>query len=196
MDSQPLLVIASGSAALTGLTNYIKELRIEVDRELTVLMTASAERFVRPEVVGWFADQVLTCDTPGLQPVQLAKTARAIVVLPATANTLSAAALGLAATPAQTALLAAPSPSLYFPSMNPTMWAKPAIQRNVASLRAQGDTVVEPEEAEVFEIWKRDWSIGLSMPGPDEAAAIVKAWLLDGAAAVPNTPAACASCGR
>src|SRR5437764_1414338 len=78
MDSQPLLVIASGSAALTGLTNYIKELRIEVDRELTVLMTASAERFVRPEVVGWFADQVLTSDTPGLQPVQLAKTARAI----------------------------------------------------------------------------------------------------------------------
>jgi phosphopantothenoylcysteine synthetase/decarboxylase len=80
--------------------------------------------------------------------------------------------------------------------MNPTMWAKPAIQRNVASLRSQGDTVVEPEEAEVFEIWKRDWSIGLSMPGPDEAAAIVKAWLLDGAAAVPSAPVACASCGR
>jgi phosphopantothenoylcysteine synthetase/decarboxylase len=196
MDSQSLLVIASGSAALTSLTHYIKELRIEVDREITVLLTASAERFVRPEVVGWFADQVLTSDTPGLQPVQLAKTARALVVLPATANTLSAAALGLAATPAQTALLAAPSPSLYFPSMNPSMWAKPAIKRHVQSLRDQGDTVVDPEEAEVFELWRRERHMGLLMPGPDEAAAIVKAWLLDGAAAVPAAAAACATCGR
>jgi Phosphopantothenoylcysteine synthetase/decarboxylase len=47
-----------------------------------------------------------------LNPVEIALKAKAVVVLPATANTLASVALGLMATPATTALGAAPSPSL------------------------------------------------------------------------------------
>jgi phosphopantothenoylcysteine decarboxylase/phosphopantothenate--cysteine ligase len=179
MESESLLVIASGSSASIVLSSYLTELRSEVDREITVLMTYSAERFVKPEVVGWFADQVLTSDTPGLNPVKLALTAGAVVVLPASANTLSSAALGLAATPAQTALLAAPSPVLYFPHMNPVMWNKPVIQRHVASLREQGDTVVAPVETTTYHMWKGSKDVGLSLPDPEEAAALVRLWLLE-----------------
>jgi len=177
MDSNNLLIIATGSSASIVLSSYLTELRAEVDTNVTVLMTASAERFVRPEVVGWFADQVLTSDSPGLNPVQLALTASAIVVLPASANTISSAALGLAATPAQTALLASPSSVLYFPHMNPVMWNKAAIQRRVAELRQQGDTVIAPVETVTYHMWKGAKDVGLSLPDPDEAAAIVRGWI-------------------
>ena len=184
MEPDTLLLIASGSSASILLTDHLTELRAELDTAITVLMTYSAERFVRPEVVGWFADQVLTSDTPGLNPVKLALTAKAIVVLPASANTLSSAALGLAATPAQTALLAAPAPVLYFPHMNPVMWNKPAIQRRVAELRDQGDVVVDPVETTTYHMWKGAKDTGLSLPQPDQSAAIVREWLAAGSLAV------------
>ena len=191
MESDRLLVIATGSSASIVLTSYLTELRSEVDREIAVLLTYSAERFVKPEVVGWFADEVLTSDSPGLNPVKLALTAGAVVVLPASANTLSSAALGLASTPAQTALLAAPSPVLYFPHMNPVMWNKPVIQRHVASLREQGDTVVAPVETTTYHMWKGAKDVGLSLPDPEDAAALVRLWLLDRSA-----PADAAMCGQ
>jgi phosphopantothenoylcysteine decarboxylase len=194
MDSAPLLVIATGSSASIILTAYLTELKSEVDHEIAVLMTTSAERFVRPEVVSWFADRVLTCDTPGLNPVEMALTARAVVVLPASANTLASAALGLMATPATTALAASPSPCLYFPHMNGVVWAKPAVQRHVATLRAQGDTVVAPVDATAFEIWRGAKHLGLSMPAPDEAATIVRDWLLDGGPAASTEPTRCPTC--
>lgn len=179
METDSLLVIATGSSASIVLTDYLTELRAEVDAPITVLMTFSAERFVRSEVVGWFADEVLTCDSPGLNPVKLALTARAIVVLPASANTVASAALGLAGTPAQTALLAAPSPVLYFPHMNPVMWNKLAMQRRVAELREQGDVVIDPVQTTTYHMWKGAKDTGLSLPQADEAAAIARAWLAD-----------------
>ena len=182
MDTESLLVIATGSSASIVLTSYLMELRSELDRKITVLMTFSAERFINREVVGWFSDEVITCDTPGVNPVQLALTHDAIVVLPASANTLSSAALGLASTPAQTALLASPSPVLYFPHMNPVMWNKPVIQRHVASLRADGDTVVAPIETTTYHMWKGAKDVGLSLPDEDDVVAITREWLLDRAA--------------
>jgi phosphopantothenoylcysteine decarboxylase len=198
MESETLLLIATGSSASIVLTSYLTELRTEVERDITVLMTTSAERFVSPEVVGWFSDKVLTCDTPGLNPVKLALTASAVVVLPASANTLSSAALALAATPAQTALLAAPAPVLYFPHMNPVMWNKPVIQRHVSELRAQGDTVVAPVETTTYHMWKGVKDVGLSLPDPDEAAAIVRDWLAGETPAIhsPVDATVCATCGR
>jgi phosphopantothenoylcysteine synthetase/decarboxylase len=187
MDSKPLLLIATGSSAAIILTAYLSELRAELDLEISVLMTTSAERFVRPEVVNWFADRVLTCDTPGLNPIEVALTAHAIVVLPASANTLAAAALGTMATPATTALAAAPSASLYLPHMNGVLWTKPFMQQHVATLRSRGDTIVAPAENVAYEIWRGSKHVGLSMPAPDEAAAIVRDWLL---AREPATSAA------
>jgi phosphopantothenoylcysteine decarboxylase/phosphopantothenate--cysteine ligase len=161
------------------LTEYLIPLRTELDREITVLMSFSAERFVRPEVVGWFADHVITHDTPGVNPAKLALTAGAIVVLPASANTISSAALGLAATPAQTALLSAPSPVLYFPHTNPVMWGKAVIQRHVAELRERGDVVVEPVATSAYHMWKKEMDAGLWLPDPDDAVAVIKQWLAD-----------------
>lgn len=177
MPAKRLLLIATGSSAAIILTAYLSELRARVDLEIDVLMTTAAERFVRPEVVGWFADRVLTCATPGLNPIEAALQAEAIVVMPASGNTLASAALGLMPTPATTALAAAQQPVLHFPHMNGVLWDSPIMQQHVAALRARGDTIVAPVDADGYEIWRGAKHPGLSMPAPPQAASIVSDWL-------------------
>ncbi|GGP82449.1 hypothetical protein GCM10010278_71360 [Streptomyces melanogenes] len=177
MRDDALSVIVCGSSAASQLPLYLTWLRQEIDLGLRVLLTADAARFVQPQLVAWYADETCTSDDPALNPVEFAKRSAAVVVLPATANTLAATALGLAATPAQTALLAAERPVLFFPNMNRTMWTKEPTRRHVATLRADGHTVVEPQEQVVFELWRRENAAGITMPAPDEAASTVVAWL-------------------
>lgn len=177
MRDDALVVIAGGSSAALVLSAFLSELRRTIDTEIVVLLTRSAERFVPPQVVGWLGDEVLVSDQPDLNPVEVALKAKAIVVLPATAHLIACTALGLASTPATTALLAAPRPCLWFPHMNRTMWDKPVTQRHVADLRASGETIVEPDRREVYEIWRGERTEGISMMGPDKAAPLVRDWL-------------------
>jgi phosphopantothenoylcysteine decarboxylase len=176
-NGDPLLVVVSGSSAAMLLPAYLVHLKQALDAGLTVLMTEAAERFVRPDAIRWLVREVSTPDTSRLNPIELALTSRAIVVLPASANTLACAALGLAPTPATTALLAAPSPCLFFPQMNGVMWDKAIVQRHVDALRSAGHRVVEPEFAEIYEIWRGRSGLGLAMPSADEAATITRRWL-------------------
>ena len=173
-----LSLIASGSSAALSLPGYLSRLRRAIGDQapLRVLLTKGGERFLRPEVVGWYADECLTTDSPGLNPTEFALRSRGLVVLPASANTLAAAALGLAGTPAQTALLVAPPPVLFFPSMNAAMWAKPVVRRHVAALRGEGHTVVDPHEGEAYEIWQRKIVPAQVLPAPDDAVKVIAHW--------------------
>ncbi|HEX6467733.1 MAG TPA: flavoprotein [Streptosporangiaceae bacterium] len=177
MKDNALTIIACGSSAATNLPAYLTGLAGAVDLELRVLLTPSAGRFIQPQVVAWYADEVIGSDDPALNPAELAGRSIGIVVLPATANMVAAAALGLAAGPAQTTLLAAPDPALFFPSMNPSMWAKGTTQRHVAALRAEGHTVVEPLEQRMYEIWRRDFTTGPALPPPHVATETIIEWL-------------------
>ncbi|MBK3576107.1 hypothetical protein JHN63_20250 [Streptomyces sp. MBT65] len=177
MRDDTLSVIVCGSSAANQLPAYLTWFRQEIDLGLRVLLTHSAARFIQPQVVAWYADEAYTSDDPALNPTEFAKRSAGIVVLPATANTLASAALGLAATPAQTALLAADRPALFFPNMNRSMWVKAPVRRHVATLRADGHTVVDPQERVVFELWQRENALGIAMPPPDEATETVVTWL-------------------
>ena len=176
-NSDSLLVIATGSSASITLPSYLAELRARVSLDIVVLMTETATRFVRPEVVGWFAHSVLTPTTTGLNPIDLACNSSAVVVLPASGNTLVAAALGLMATPATTVLGAAPSPCLFFPHLHHTVWRKPFLQRHVADLREQGHRVVDPQPLETFQISAQRQVLTLSMPAPGQVAEMIDDWL-------------------
>lgn len=61
--------------------------------------------------------------------------------------------------------------------MNRSMWVKAPVRRHVATLRADGHTVVDPQERVVFELWQRENALGIAMPPPDEATETVVAWL-------------------
>ena len=177
MRDDALAVIACGSSAAVNLPAYLTHLSSQVDVGLRVLLTHGAERFVPRDSAVWYADEVYSSDDPRLNPAEFAQRSLGMVVLPATAHMLAAVALGLAGTPAQTAVLAARRPGLFFPSMNASMWAKPVTQRHAAALRDDGHTVVEPGEQQVYVMWRREFALGPAMPPPPAATEIIIGWL-------------------
>jgi phosphopantothenoylcysteine decarboxylase len=76
--------------------------------------------------------------------IELAARADLVVVAPASADFLAKAAAGAADDLLTTLLLCAECPVLVAPAMNAAMWAKPAVQRNVERLVADGVTIVPP----------------------------------------------------
>ena len=78
--------------------------------------------------------------------IQLSRQADLVVVCPATADLMAKMAAGIADDLASTLLLATDKPVLAVPAMNVRMWQHAATVRNVATLRASGVTVLEPDE--------------------------------------------------
>jgi phosphopantothenoylcysteine synthetase/decarboxylase len=177
MLDDALTVIACGASVSLLLPGYLVGLRRTVQPPVRLLLTASAQRFVQPQAAAWCVDEVVLSSAVELNPVECALRSRAVVVLPATANMLAAAALGLASTPAQTVLLATARPALFFPAMNQAMWDRDSTRRHVATLRGDGHVVVDPAQREVFELWQRDVATGPTLPPPDEVSKIVDGWL-------------------
>lgn len=181
MHDNAVSVIVCGASAAVLFPTYAMQLRQQLTDPLRVLLTHGAERFLKPSTVAWFADEVYASGDEDFIPTEFARRSRVIAVLPATAHTLASAALGLAGSPAQTALLAATGPTLYFPSMNRAMWQRESTRRHVATLRADGHVVVDPIEADVYENWQRSVVRAPALPPPAEVAKIIAA-----AAATPT----------
>ena len=73
-----------------------------------------------------------------------------LVVAPATANIIGKVANGIADDALSTLLLAfSGKPVVMAPAMNCEMWAHPAVQRNIATLKSWGIRMVGPEEGEL-----------------------------------------------
>ena len=73
-----------------------------------------------------------------------------LVVAPATANIIGKVANGIADDALSTLLLAFSSkPVIMAPAMNSEMWAHPAVQRNIETLKSWGIQMVGPEEGEL-----------------------------------------------
>ena len=115
-----------------------------------VVMTAHATEFVGPVTFQALSgNPVYTTtfaapETYGMGHLSLQATAEAMIVAPATANLLAKAAAGIADDLVSTTILSMTCPVLFAPAMNDVMWRQPATQRNVATLRADGHTIVGP----------------------------------------------------
>ena len=81
--------------------------------------------------------------------IQLSREADLVVVCPATADLMAKMAAGIADDLATTLLLATDKKVLAAPAMNVRMWQHAATRRNVAQLRDDGVTVIEPDEGEM-----------------------------------------------
>lgn len=79
------------------------------------------------------------------QHVELAQWADVFLVAPATANTLSRLAWGLADDLLTTTALMVQCPLVVAPAMHAAMWEHPAVRESVAQLRRRGVRVVGPE---------------------------------------------------
>lgn len=144
-----LLVIGGGIAAYKSL-ELIRELGRRGIGARVILTRAGAE-FVTPlSIAALSGEKVYTelfslTDETEMGHIELSRSADLLVVCPATADLMAKAVHGHANDLASTALLATDKPVLMVPAMNVRMWQHPATQRNIAQLRADGVTVMEPD---------------------------------------------------
>jgi phosphopantothenoylcysteine decarboxylase/phosphopantothenate--cysteine ligase len=78
--------------------------------------------------------------------VKLGDEASAVLIAPATANTIAKIAAGIADDMLTTVLLATEAPVLVAPAMEGKMYRHAATQANIQTLRARGYTILEPDE--------------------------------------------------
>jgi phosphopantothenoylcysteine decarboxylase/phosphopantothenate--cysteine ligase len=144
-----LLIVGGGIAAYKALelTRLLRKAGVEV----RPILTAAGARFITPLTLAALAEDKVYGDLFSLTDeaemghIELSRSADLVVVAPATADLMAKAAQGLADDLASTTLLATDKPVLMAPAMNVRMWTHPATRRNVATLRADGVTLVGPD---------------------------------------------------
>ena len=145
-----LLIIGGGIAAYKS-CELIRLLRKEGAAVRCVLTKAGAQ-FVTPlSLAALSEDKVYTDlfdlkDEAEMGHIQLSRQADLVVVAPATADLIAKMAAGMADDLATTLLLATDKPVLCAPAMNVRMWQHPATRRNVATLKHDGVSVIEPDD--------------------------------------------------
>ncbi|HXH16382.1 MAG TPA: bifunctional phosphopantothenoylcysteine decarboxylase/phosphopantothenate--cysteine ligase CoaBC [Sphingomonas sp.] len=146
-----ILLIVGGGIAAYKAAELIRLLKTR-GHAVRCVMTEAAHHFVTPMTLAALSeDKVYTTlwdlkDEAEMGHIQLSRQADLIVVAPASADLMARMAGGLANDLATTLLLATDKPVLVAPAMNVRMWSHPATVRNVAQLRADGITVMQPDE--------------------------------------------------
>jgi phosphopantothenoylcysteine decarboxylase / phosphopantothenate---cysteine ligase len=130
-------------------------LRLLQDRgvKVQVIMTRAAQEFVRPltfaalsgekVITEMFAEVEPNVDS-AVEHIAVAQAIDALVVAPATADTLAKFANGIANDFLSTTYLATTAPVVVAPAMNVNMWEHEATRKNLETLRARGVRIVEP----------------------------------------------------
>jgi phosphopantothenoylcysteine decarboxylase/phosphopantothenate--cysteine ligase len=150
LAGRELILGVTGSIAAYKAALLLRELT-RAGARVTVVTTAHADQFVGPLTWRTLSGRPVLRDLfdpasdEAVEHVALAERAEAIVVAPATANLLAKAAHGIADDFLTTLLLAARCPVVIAPAMDGGMWHHAAVAANVATLRARGVTVVDPE---------------------------------------------------
>ena len=154
MKNKNILIAVTGSIAAYKTCEVVRLLRKE-GANVQVMMSKSALEFVGKATFAALTDnEVITeifPDTPkaGLEHIEMAMELDAIVVVPATANTICKAASGVADDVVSTTLSVCEQPTLFAPAMNFRMWQNPATMEAVEKLRKKGSIVLDPEEGQL-----------------------------------------------
>jgi len=149
-DQRILLCVCGGIAAYKA-AELVRRLR-DAGAQVQVAMTEDATRFVGAATFQALSGQPVRISLwdeaaeAAMGHIELARWADRVVIAPATANTLAKLAHGFADDLVTTLCLATIAPIAIAPAMNNRMWAHPATQANIATLRARGVQVIGPEE--------------------------------------------------
>lgn len=150
LENVKIGVFVMGGIAAYKVPELVRQL-IKKGAQVQAAMTQSAQEFVTPLTLQVLTKRpVLTHTFDEREPSQVQHVAMAdwcdlALVVPATANGLAKMAHGLADDVVTTTLLAVTAPILVVPAMNVHMYENPATQRNLAQLRADGLTIMEPD---------------------------------------------------
>jgi len=145
-----ILLGVSGGIAAYKSPDLVRRLR-ERGAEVQVVMTPGAQRFVTPTTFQAVSGREVRAELwdaaaeASMGHIELARWADLVLVAPATADFLARVAGGRADDLLTTLILASESPVALAPAMNRVMWAKPATQDNVATLRRHGVQLWGPD---------------------------------------------------
>ncbi len=156
-----ILLGVTGSIAAYKAAELLR-LLVKAGHDVHVVMTPAATRFVGPLTFQGLSGHPVFSDTLDPQAYQmthlsLAEKADAIVVAPASADTLSQLARGGASDLVSACILSAPRtpagkldvPVLLAPAMHESMWLHPATQANVKTLAGYGYEFIGPEKGDL-----------------------------------------------
>src|SRR5829696_6113677 len=193
-----LLGVSGGIAAYKALE--LTRLATKGGHAVRVIQTEASTRFVgtasfaaitgAPVLITEWEPDPLRGAFPGDPPpahaplshLQLAETADVFIVAPASANTLGKLATGQADNLLCATALACRRPLVVAPAMNDAMYQHPATQANLATLRARGATVLEPDTG--------------ALGSPGEISTGSRSWSPPAARASRSTPSATSATAR
>jgi phosphopantothenoylcysteine decarboxylase/phosphopantothenate--cysteine ligase len=182
-----LLIIGGGIAAYKSI-ELVRLLR-KAGYVVRCVITRAGEQFVTPLTLAALSENKVYTNLFDLKDevemghIQLSREADLVVVAPATADLLAKMAGGIADDLATTLLLATDKPVLAAPAMNVRMWLHAATRRNIATLRGDGVTVMEPDEGEMA---CGEYGPG-RLPEPEAIKDAIDAALASAPAVVPLT---------
>ncbi len=185
-----LLGVSGGIAAYKSLE--LARLATVAGHGVRVLMTETAGRFVgaasfegivgAPVLSSEFERDPLGGAFPGdprpehdpIGHLEVVANCDAYLVAPASANTLAKLAAGMADSMLTASFLACTAPRLVAPAMNDRMYADPATQANLSTLRERGVETIEPGEGRLAS--RGEFGKG-RLPDPAELLARIEAVL-------------------
>lgn len=147
-----LLIGVTGSVGVLTMPAYVRLFRQTLARDVHVMMSRAAQRFITPYSFELYTDHPVFCDTFDHSPdvkvphIELARRADLFLIAPATANVIAKCAHGLCDDLISTTIVACTAPVVLVPSMNEVMWRSRVVTRNVAMVRELGHHVIDPRE--------------------------------------------------
>ena len=144
-----LLIICGGISAYKSL-ELIRLLKKQ-DAEVKTILTKSAKEFITPLSVaslsqGKVYDDLFNAENEAeMDHISLSRWADVILVVPATANTISKLSAGSSDDLASTVILASDKDIFLTPAMNVRMWEHPSTKQNLDKLKSYGYKIIGPK---------------------------------------------------
>ena len=153
LTNKNILLGVSGGIAAYKAPDLVRKLTA-LNANVRVVITNSAAEFVSPmslqAVSGNPVHQHLLDPSAeaAMGHIELAKWADILLIAPATANVMAKLAHGMADDLLSTLFLATEAQTFIAPAMNQQMWKAPATQKNLATLKDYGVSIIGPASGE------------------------------------------------
>jgi phosphopantothenoylcysteine decarboxylase/phosphopantothenate--cysteine ligase len=144
-----ILLGVSGGIAAYKSCELVRRMR-DLGAEVRVVMTEGATHFVSATTFQALSGQPVRISLwdaeaeAAMGHIELARWAERILIAPASADLIARLAYGMANDLLTTVCLASAAPVYLAPAMNQQMWAHPAVQANVDTLRQRGVHLLGP----------------------------------------------------
>jgi phosphopantothenoylcysteine decarboxylase / phosphopantothenate---cysteine ligase len=144
-----LLIICGGISAYKSL-ELIRLLK-KKNVKIKTILTKSAKEFVTPLSISSLSQEKVYVDLfnaeneAEMDHISLSRWADVILVVPATANTISKLSAGSSDDLASTVILASDKDIFLAPAMNVRMWEHPSTKQNLNKLKSYGYKIIGPE---------------------------------------------------